>query len=66
MPELRAQSVAGQLNGSVPSTTEAQKGSTVLIETGDLNLLALGSLNMGGKGGDGAMGDRRPGKNKSE
>jgi spore coat protein CotH len=50
---LRAQSVQGQLDGTVPSTTAGQKANpTQLIAAGDLNLSDLGSM-MGGKGGKG-------------
>jgi spore coat protein CotH len=49
---LRAQSVQGQLDGTVPSTTtEQNKNPTKLISAGDLNLSDLGSM-MGGKGGN--------------
>lgn len=49
---LRAESVQGQLDGTVPSTTEAQKdNASQLISAGDLNLSDLGSM-MGGKGGN--------------
>lgn len=49
---LRAESVQGQLNGTVPSTTEAQnKDSSQLISAVDLNLSDLGSM-MGGRGGN--------------
>ena len=47
--ELRAESILGQLDGSIPSTTEEQNNSTALIDTSDLNLEALGSMNQGGK-----------------
>ncbi|MDE6088788.1 MAG: CotH kinase family protein, partial [Oscillospiraceae bacterium] len=48
--ELRAESISGQLDGSIPATTEEQNNSTALIDTSDLNLEALGSMNQGGKG----------------
>ncbi|HPD00476.1 MAG TPA: CotH kinase family protein, partial [Acetivibrio sp.] len=48
---LRAQSVQGQLDGTVPSTTEGQKANPEkLISSGDLKLSVLGSM-MGGRGG---------------
>ncbi len=48
---LRAQSVQGQLDGTVPSTTEGQKANPEkLISPGDLKLSVLGSM-MGGRGG---------------
>ena len=49
---LRAQSVQGQLDGTVPSTTTGQTANPEqLISAEDLNLSDLGSM-MGGKGGD--------------
>jgi len=49
---LRAQSVQGQLDGTVPSTTEVQNANPdKLISAGDLNLSDLGSM-MGGRGGN--------------
>lgn len=48
---LRAQSVQGQLDGSIPSSSEGQTASpALLVDTGDLNLNSLGSM-MGGRGG---------------
>lgn len=49
---LRAESVQGQLDGTVPSTTAAQKtNADKLVSAGDLNISDLGSM-MGGKGGN--------------
>lgn len=56
---LRAESVAGQLDGSIPSTQEAQKDSTTLIDSGDLNLKDLGGMRNGG-GGGGPQGGMNP------
>ncbi len=52
---LRAESVSGQLCGSIPSTSEGQKADrSSLIDTGDLSTSDMGSMNMGGgKGGFG-------------
>jgi len=48
---LRAESVEGQLNGTVPSTTEAQAANPeALIDASGLNMSALGSMG-GGMGG---------------
>lgn len=50
--EKRAQSVAGQLDGTIPSTTEAQRsGSGALIDASDIDLNAMGEFGMGGDGG---------------
>ena len=49
---LRAESVSGQLDGSIPSTTDGQKtDSSALIDTDGLNTSDMGS--MGGNGGFG-------------
>lgn len=51
--DLRAQSIQGQLEGSVPSTTEEQNANPdKLIFAGNLNLSDLGSM-MGNRGGRG-------------
>ena len=53
---LRAQSVTGQLDGSIPSTSEAQKeGSESLVDASAITISDMGSMGntMGGKGGFG-------------
>lgn len=53
---LRAESVLGQLDGTVPSTTEAQRqNSAALIDTSDIDISVMGTMG-GNKGG---MGDKR-------
>ena len=54
--KLRAESVLGQLNGSIPSTAEEQNHSTTLIDTSGLSLEALGGMNQGDKDMGGGMG----------
>ncbi|MCR4640128.1 CotH kinase family protein [Ruminococcus sp.] len=50
---LRAESVSGQLDGTIPSTTEGQKeDSSALVDTDGLNTSDMGSMG-GGKGGFG-------------
>ena len=50
---LRAESVKGQLNGTIPSTTEGQTAdSTALINAEHINLSDLGQFRMGGFGGN--------------
>jgi len=50
--KLRAQSVQGQLDGTIPSTTAGQNANPDnLISAGSLNLSVLGSM-MGGRGGN--------------
>ena len=53
---LRAQSVTGQLDGSIPSTSEAQKeNSESLVDASAITISDMGSIGntMGGKGGFG-------------
>lgn len=47
----RAQSVQGQLDGSIPATSAAQQGSDALIDASELSITAMGGMN-NGKGGD--------------
>ena len=54
---LRAESVRGQLAGTVPSTSAGQSADgAALVDTGELNLSDMGSMNMGG--GMGGRGDK--------
>ena len=49
---LRSQSVRGQLEGTIPSTSEGQRAdSTALVDAGELNISDMGVMNTGG-GGD--------------
>ena len=61
---LRAESVSGQLGGSIPSTSEGRSAdSSSLVDTGSLVLSDMGSMNMGGGGefgGDLKEFDRNP------
>ncbi|MEE1043727.1 MAG: spore coat protein CotH, partial [Clostridia bacterium] len=48
---LRAESIKGQLEGTIPSTSEAQKAdSSKLIDASHINLSDLGQFMMGGFG----------------
>lgn len=47
----RAQSVQGQLDGSISATSAAQQGSDALIDASELSITAMGGMN-NGKGGD--------------
>lgn len=49
--KLRGQSIQGQLDGTIPSTEEAQRDSDALIDASDLDVSVMGTMNMGG--GDG-------------
>lgn len=57
---LRSESVKGQLNGTIGSTSDTQKNET-LVDASELNLSSMGS--MGGMGGKGVM--NRPISNKN-
>lgn len=55
---LRGESILGQINGTIPSTREAQQSdSSALIDASDLDLTVMGTMNAGGgqdeKGGPG-------------
>lgn len=50
---LRFESIAGQLDGSIPSTTEEQNANSgALIDASNLSLSDLGEFSAGGMGGD--------------
>ena len=51
--KLRGQSIQGQLDGSIPSTEEAQRNSDALIDASSLDVSVMGSMNMGGGDGPG-------------
>lgn len=56
---LRAESVKGQLDGTIPSTSEGQSAdSSALIDCSSLNISDMGNMGNGGKGGFGNMGER--------
>lgn len=51
---LRAESIRGQLDGTIPSTSDGQaENSSALIDTGDMDLSVMGSMNAGGGFGGG-------------
>ncbi len=56
----RAESICGQLDGSIPATSAGQRNSTALVDASDLDVSAMGSMNGGGFGGPG--GGERPGR----
>ena len=50
--KLRAQSIDGQLDGSIPSTDDGQRAdSSALIDASQIDVKAMGQFNMGGFGG---------------
>ena len=56
--KLRAESILGQLDGTVPSTTEGQRsGSDKLIDASSVKLSELGSGGFGGGGDRGGFGN---------
>ena len=55
---LRAQSVRGQLDGTIPATSEGQRDADTLVDASHLNLSEMGS--MGSMGGGGPMGGGAP------
>ena len=60
---LRADSVKGQLEGTIPSTDDGQKeDDSSLIDASDINLSEMGTMNMGGgdEGGFGPGGGDKP------
>lgn len=55
---LRAESIEGQLNGAIPSTSEGQSAdASTLVDATAVNLSALGSMGGMGGGGDRPQGD---------
>ena len=46
--KLRGQSIQGQLDGTIPSTEEAQRSSDALADASVLDLSVIGSMNTGG------------------
>lgn len=63
--ELRTESIEGQLDGTIPSTTDGQSGdNSNLIDASSLTLSDMGTMNNGTPGGGGGpgMGDRNQDK----
>ncbi len=61
---LRAASVEGQLNGSIPATTEEQKECSCLIDASGVDLSAMGIQGGDNAGGKGEFGGNMFGKPK--
>ena len=57
----RAESVRGQLDGSIPATSEGQRNADALVDASHLNLSVLGSMGDMGRGGGMAFGGDRGG-----
>ena len=66
--KLRAESVLGQLDGTIPATDEGQKaGSSALITASGINLSTMGQMGGGGQGGPGGgFGDKDSSDENSE
>ena len=47
--KLRAQSIEGQLDGTIPSTSKEQTSSDALIDASSLSVSAMGTMNTGGQ-----------------
>ena len=57
----RAESVAGQVDGTIPSTTAGQQAdSSALVDASDLNLSVMGTMNMGGGNAPGGQNGTPP------
>lgn len=56
---LRGASVRGQLDGTIPSTSDAQRNSDALIDGSHLDLTAMGTMNAGGGRGQGKLNPSR-------
>lgn len=57
--QLRSESVKGQLDGTIPSTSEGQNAdNSALIDASSITLSDMGTMNMGGKGGFGGGMDK--------
>ncbi len=55
--ELRTESIEGQLNGTIPSTTDGQSADdSNLVDASELTLSDMGTMNNGEPGGDGGPG----------
>lgn len=60
---LRAESIQGQLNGEIPTTTEGQKAdSSKLIDASSVDLSKLGNMGRGMPGGNGFGGGKGKGQ----
>ena len=61
---LRAESISGQLDGTIPSTDEGQrKDSSTLVDSSSIDLKVMGEFNMGGNFGSFKVrGDRKKDK----
>lgn len=59
---LRAESITGQLDGTIGSTTETQTDKTGFIDAGDISISDMGSMSNSMGGNQGAMNGNMPQK----
>lgn len=68
--QLRGESISGQLDGTIPSTSAEQSGSGALIDASHIDLEVMGSMDIGGGfnfGGQDANGNQAgPASNEGE
>ncbi len=66
--DKRGQSVRGQLEGTIPSTSNGQRSSSALIDASEISTGDMGSMSSGGGFGNGAanMPSSRPGSRSQE
>ncbi len=68
--QLRGESISGQLDGTIPSTSAEQSGSGALIDASHIDLEVMGSMDIGGSfnfGGQDANGNQAgPASNEGE
>lgn len=63
--KLRAESIQGQLGGSIPSTSDAQRtASDSMVDGSSIDLSVMGTMNNGGGGKGGPGEDAEPGHSK--
>ena len=57
--ELRAESVSGQLSGTIPSTSDGQaQDPSAFVDASDIDISDMGSMNMGAMRGGGSPGQK--------
>jgi hypothetical protein len=63
---LRAESISGQLDGTIPSTSDGQSAdSSTLIDASSVTISDMGSMQNGGGGGMGGGGKQKPNEKSS-
>ena len=63
--KLRAESIKGQLDGTIPSTDEGQRADdSALVDASDIDLSVMGTFNNGGNGDDAGPDNLGRGRNR--